>query len=88
MPVYSVTYDLRKQGQDYSGLIEKLKSFPSYKYQQSAWLIKTSLTPTDVYNQLESFIDSNDLILVIEVTNNRYGRLLTGSWDSINALFK
>ncbi|WP_399632738.1 hypothetical protein [Sporosarcina sp. SG10008] len=88
MAVYSVTYDLRKEGQDYSGLIKALDSLTSHKYQQSAWLVKSPLTAQDVYNSLSSFIDKNDWLLVIEVTNNKYGWLPKNSWEAIDALFK
>lgn len=88
MAVYSVTYDLRKEGQDYSGLIKALDSLTSHKYQLSAWLVKSSLTSQGLYNLLSPFIDKNDLILVIEVTTNKYGNLDKTSWPLINNLFQ
>ncbi|PUB12604.1 hypothetical protein [Paenisporosarcina sp. OV554] len=87
MAVYSVTYDLKKQGQDYSGLITKLESLNSFKYQQSAWLIKSTLTGTGVSDLLKPFIDTNDWLLVIEVINNKAGWLPKNSWLEINKLF-
>jgi len=88
MAVYSVTYDLRKEGQDYKGLIEKLESMTSHKYQQSAWIVKSSLTAQGIYELLKPFIDTNDWVLVIEVKNNKYGWLPKTSWETINNLFK
>lgn len=88
MPVYSITYDLRKEGQDYSGLIEKLESLTSHKYQQSSWIVKTSLTAKGLNDLLKPYIDINDWLLVIEVNNNKSGWLPKSSWTAINDLFK
>ena len=88
MPVYSVTYDLKKQGQNYDGLIEKLESLNSFKYQQSAWLVNSSLSANGVSDLLYPLIDSNDWLLVIEVKNNKHGWLPKSSWGKINALFE
>ncbi len=87
MPVYSVTYDLKKQGQNYSGLIEKLESLNSFKYQQSAWLVQSTLNGRGLSDMLKPLIDTNDWLLVIEVKDNKAGWLPKSSWDKINTFF-
>ncbi|WNN77568.1 hypothetical protein RKS58_06915 [Lysinibacillus capsici] len=87
MAVYSVTYDLNKAGQNYPNLIKKLETFPHCKYQQSAWLVKSNLSAQGLYEQLKPYLDTNDFILVIPVTNQYYGWMPPKTWDEIKALF-
>lgn len=87
MAVYSVTYDLRKEGQDYASLISHLESYEHCKYQKSCWIIKSNLSAKDLYQKIREFMDANDHILVIEVTQNYYGFSNSSTWDIIKALF-
>ncbi len=64
-----IEYDLADPGQNYSGLIDYIKSFPDWCHQmKSAWLIRTSLSVSDVRDKLKGFLDSNDDVLVMNVT--------------------
>jgi len=64
-----VTYDLLKVGQNYDGLIQKIKSFGTVaKVCESAWVIKTNLTSMQVASALLGQIDSNDRLFVTSLT--------------------
>lgn len=65
-----VGYDLNKTGQNYDKLIEALKSNYDnwWHHLDSTWLIKTSKTCVEVRDELRAFIDSNDELLVAELT--------------------
>ena len=70
MRKYIVAYDLRKQGQNYTGLIQALKEFPSVHPMQSTWFIKTNLTASEIRGHLKQFIDQNDSIFVGEISSS------------------
>lgn len=84
MKAYLITYDLNKSGQNYSGLYDAIKT-ASYNdtwwhYLDSTWIIKSSMTTSQVYDILKPYIDNNDHILVIEVVENYYGFLPNDAW--------
>lgn len=66
-----IGYDLNKSGQNYEDLIEQLKAYPNWwHYLDSTWLIRTDDSHTVVRNALKEHIDSNDELLVIDVTGD------------------
>lgn len=66
--VVLVTYDLKKPGQDYAGLIEALKNVGTWwHYLESTWLLDTSLTPSQVWERIKTYVDKNDRVLVVEL---------------------
>ncbi len=82
--VYLVSYDLRKQGKDYIGLYEQLKSSPSWwHYLESTWLINTNEGIQDLYKRLSAYLDQNDNILIIELKGSYFGYLPKEAWDWI-----
>lgn len=83
MKPYIISYDLNNPGQDYNDLINKIKSFPYYShFQKSNFLIKSTLTAKEIYNQLSIYLDDSDLIFISELTSyNHYGSLY--DWDNI-----
>lgn len=66
-----VAYDLNKPGKNYSELIDAIKGLGSgwWHHLDSTWLVKADLTPVEARNRLATFIDSDDELLVINVTN-------------------
>lgn len=79
MKTLLVEYDLSKPGQNYDGLIKYLKSFPGWaNHLKSAWLIKTDLTPSEVRDGVAKCVDTNDKVMVIDVT----GR--TAAWRRLS----
>lgn len=73
MKTYLVSYDLIKSDStiEYSRLINGIKSYKYWaKPLESLWLIKTDATRLQIMTYLKTFIDTNDHLLVIEITNN------------------
>ncbi|MCV7742092.1 hypothetical protein N3356_010200, partial [Micrococcus luteus] len=69
MAVHWVNYDLNKTGQDYTKLIEYLKSHQGWaKPLKSSILVKTAATAVQLRDEAKKHIDGNDDILVITVT--------------------
>jgi hypothetical protein len=67
MAVLLVTYDLKKPGGDYSGLLAKLKSYSWARLSESSYAIQTNDSPQSVVNALKPFIDPNDNLYVINL---------------------
>ncbi|PKH91403.1 hypothetical protein CXF76_11570 [Pseudoalteromonas sp. 78C3] len=66
-----ISYDLNSPGQDYDKIFDKIKSLGSWaKVQKSFWYVKSSLTAAEARDKLNSVIDSNDSLIVIDCTNN------------------
>ncbi|HWO15328.1 MAG TPA: hypothetical protein VNM89_01280 [Solirubrobacterales bacterium] len=70
MATLLVGYDLNKPGQDYSGLIKRLKNVGTTWWHRldSTWLVKTTMSPSELRDDLKNYIDSGDELLVIDVT--------------------
>jgi hypothetical protein len=70
MSTLLVGYDLNAPGQDYADLIKRLKSVGTNWWHRldSTWLIKTSMSPKELRDELKAYIDSDDELLVIDVT--------------------
>ncbi|KKQ91293.1 MAG: hypothetical protein UT17_C0012G0003 [Candidatus Woesebacteria bacterium GW2011_GWB1_39_10] len=78
MKTYLISYDLIKPetSPEYTRLINLIKTAKFWaKPLESVWLIKSPLGSMEILNQLRTAMDSNDKILVIEITNN---------WASLN----
>ena len=72
MKTFLISYDLigPETREDYVRLINHIKSFTYWaKPLKSVWLVKTDKGIAEVRNELKQYTDSNDKILVIDVTN-------------------
>ncbi|RIT29590.1 SinR family protein [Mycobacteroides abscessus] len=66
-----LSYDLNKPGQDYAGLVEKLKSYGTYWHHlDSLWIIKTSDSAVGVRDIITPYLDANDELLVVDITGD------------------
>lgn len=66
-----IGYDLNASGQDYDSLIEKIKSTGTWWHGlDSTWLVKSNLSATGMRDLLRGEIDTNDELLVINVTGD------------------
>lgn len=66
-----ISYDLNNPGQNYSAVIEKIKSLGGWaNVQKSFWFLSTSLTAQQVANALWSVMDANDSLIVIDANAN------------------
>ncbi len=84
---YLITYDLNKEGQDYENVIAAIKSASDGNwctYWKSSFLIRSDLqTADDVSIKITPYLDSNDALIVMEVTPNYQGWLSKKKWDYI-----
>lgn len=71
MSTYLIGYDLDSPGQDYSDLIAAIKALGAWWHHlDSTWLVVSELTHTAIRDHLKSYIDSNDELLVINVSGD------------------
>lgn len=65
MAAYIITYDLHKQGQNYSCLSEKLKQYTKHWHiQGSVWIVETSESASTIRDKLKRCLDGNDKLVV------------------------
>lgn len=66
-----ISYDLNSSGQDYSSVIEEIKSLGNWaKVQKSYWYVNSTLTASEAYKRVWAKMDSNDSLFVVDATNN------------------
>lgn len=65
-----IGYDLNKSGQNYDQLLDAIRAqFPNYWHcLDSTWIVKTNATPVEVRDWLQSYIDANDELFVVDIT--------------------
>ena len=79
MSTLLVGYDLNKLGKDYDGLIAALKAEATWWHHlDSTWLVKTTKTPVELRDTLKHYLDSDDELLVIDVTGD------AAAWTGFN----
>lgn len=82
-----LTYDLNAPGQKYEELrnvITKEISNGYCSYWKSSFLFRSSLTPLEMINKLEIYLDKGDKLFVTEIVNNKQGWLDKKQWNFIN----
>lgn len=74
MRTYLVGYDLNKAGQNYDNLTNKIVELAGnngwWHQLDSTFLIKTNATAMSTAKSLTPYIDSNDELLVVRVTDD------------------
>jgi CRISPR/Cas system-associated endoribonuclease Cas2 len=70
MKTYLITYDLDKPEQNYTGLIGRLGEHGAIRVALSVWAVQSAWTAIQLREDLKRFIDSNDRLLVAEITSN------------------
>jgi CRISPR-associated endonuclease Cas2 len=67
MSVFLITYDLNKESdnRDREGLLKKIREFGYARLSESSYAVTTSLTASQVFDQVKPFLDKNDYLLVI-----------------------
>ncbi|WP_217489778.1 hypothetical protein [Streptomyces malaysiensis] len=74
-----IGYDLNRPGQDYGSLHEAIKALGAWWHNlDSTWIVATSKTTTQVRDELKKHIDTNDELLVVELTG-------VGAWSGFPA---
>ncbi len=78
MKLFSITYDLKQPGKNYTELYDKIKGFAGEgKWQhplESCWIVKVEETVTvdSVTQMLRSAMDQNDSIFVVDISGQSY----------------
>lgn len=75
MKTYFVIYNLNSPGQDYETIrtvLESLFTNPIH-VTRSTYGVKSSYSATQIRDLLQRFVDSNDMLLVIEVARHNRG---------------
>jgi hypothetical protein len=81
--VYLVRYTLHDEEEneeEYSEIIDNIREiYPcSWHCLYSTWIIKTSESIQQIYNNIREFLDSNDALIITELHENR---LFVGRFD-------
>jgi hypothetical protein len=71
LAVQIISYDLRKPGQDYTGLFDGIKALGSWWHcLESVWLVNTPLAGAQVRDALRGHLDANDSLMVAALGGN------------------
>lgn len=76
MSTLLISYDLRspETSEDYKRVIEYIRGYAAWaKPLYSLWFIKTSKSCAKVRDELKALTDSNDKVLVMDVTGDYWG---------------
>lgn len=66
MAVLLITYDLNRPGQNYTDLLDKIKSYGSWaRLSESSYAVATQNTPQTVYSQLSPHLDNSDTLYIV-----------------------
>jgi hypothetical protein len=68
MKTYLIGYDLNKSGQNYTDLIEKIKTIGNWWHHlDSTWIVKSNSSAEQIRDFLRPYIDQNDELLVVRL---------------------
>ena len=78
MALYLISYDLlnKKTFGDYETLISELRKLGAKEALFSQWLLRSSVSSSQIRDFLKKFIHSDDRVLVTEISTNWAGRNL------------
>ncbi len=84
MNVYSISYDLKTPGRDYTGLYEAIKQIGDWwHYLDSTWLVYSQANAEAIFKHLSPHIDKNDFVLITVIGKDYNGWLPQEAWDWI-----
>ncbi len=75
MSIILISYDLGvpETSEDYKKLIAHIKSYGTWaKPLYSTWFVKTEKTCAQVRDEVKKFLDKNDKLLVMDVTDDNW----------------
>jgi hypothetical protein len=78
MPVYVVSYDLNRPGQNYPELWKALNDLNAQRLLLSQWGVRTTSTAQVLRDYLWAFMDQTDRLLVMDRDS--------GSWAAYNLI--
>jgi hypothetical protein len=69
MNIYLVTYDLNTRGQNYQGLLDKIKESALWaRLSESSYTVGTDKTPQQLFDYLKTDLDGNDQLYIIKIS--------------------
>lgn len=69
MPAYIVAYDLKKHGQNYPCITEKLEAYGTHWHMQaSVWIVISTQTVAQIRDNLQQCLDENDELMVARLS--------------------
>lgn len=90
MPLYLISYDLRKEitSDDYRPLKEALAELGAVRTQLSVWYLGSTSDEVAIFNYFNQFVDDDDRLLVLEVVRKPvWGHAFRGTRDLIARYF-
>jgi len=80
MAAILIAYDIHPtEGEGYDNLSEKIRSLGDWWHHlESTWIVRCAHTPSEVRDQLKSYIGTDDQLLVIEISGD------TAEWAGVN----
>ena len=74
-----ISYDLNSPGQDYTRVIDKIKSLGGWaKIHKSFWFVSTDLSASQVCSAVWSVMDSSDSLYVVDALKNE------AAWQNVS----
>lgn len=78
MHSYAISYDLIGPNRNYDNIIEAIKSYGTWAHiNESLWIIRSSKTSAEIRDHLKQKVDTNDKILVVQLTG-------VGAWLNLS----
>jgi hypothetical protein len=86
MAILLVSYDLSKEftSRDYNALLNSIRSVAWARISESSYAIDTDLHPESVYQKLKQYLDENDNLAVITLSQPIAGRVPQDVADWLN----
>lgn len=82
---YHISYDLKSPGQKYNDLIDEIKTLEYWSHcLGSTFLVKTINSIDQLVNKLSQHLDSNDCLIVTEITGKITGYHTQEEWNWLN----
>ena len=88
MAVYVISYDLRAPGRNYEGLYTELHRIDAVRALESVWFLSVNQGAIALREALLSYMDKNDGLMVIEITNDADWAIARVSAVSTNWLLR
>ena len=82
MPLLLVTFDSDKPGQEYSNLLDQIKSYSNVRLSKSSYAIITDKTTGMVCEEMKQYLDIDDAIFIINLKRpyEVFGSKLAADW--------
>jgi hypothetical protein len=72
MACFMIGYDLNSPGQDYIALVEAIEHLgtKSWRCLNAAWLVVTDKTAVEIRDELKTYVDQSDELLIAELSGD------------------